>query len=456
MLELVTGQRGTSPQRRFDGSSRWMLAAAGLVLVFVLAFILGTALRGSGDEPSSREAAPVAVTLDARIAALQQRLTNDPSDTRSALDLSAAYLQMVRETGDTSCYARADGLLAEVLRREPGNAEALAWLGALALSKHDFAAGLEYGQQALAADPDLLAAFPVLIDAYVELGRYEEAIAASDTFIQLRPDLPSYTRVAYLRELHGDRAGAIEAMTLALDTVPGATEAGAWTRVQLGHLYFNGGDFDSAAREYQRTLSLMDGYAPAQAGLARVAAARGDNARAIELLSSVVQRLPLPEYVILLGDLYTVTGQPELAAEQYELVAVQLKLQQANGVITDLEFALFQADHPGSGGSPEQVVAEARAAVAERPSIHAHDVLAWALYQAGDYDEARREIVQALRLGTGDALLYYHAGKIAEALGDEVEARRYLETALALNPAFSVLHAEDAYASLERLAGAGE
>ena len=54
---------------------------------------------------------------------------------------------------------KAEGLLNDILSREPDNAEALAWLGALALGKHEFALGLELGQRALAADPDLLAAF---------------------------------------------------------------------------------------------------------------------------------------------------------------------------------------------------------------------------------------------------------------------------------------------------------
>lgn len=456
MLEFTTSRRGTPPRRRFDVAARWMLAAAGLALVFVLAFVAGSVMRGYSREPAARLAAPVAVTLDTRIAALQQRLMADPTDSRAALELAAAYLEQVRETGDTAWYPKAEGLIAGVLEREPENAEAMAWMGALALARHEFAEGLAWGTRALAHDPDLLAAYPVIIDAYVELGRYDEAVAASDTFIQLRPGLPSYTRVAYLRELHGDRNGAIEAMILALDTVPAATEAGAWTRVQLGNLYLSGGDVDAAEREYRRTLAGYPDYAPALAGLARVAAARGDLTAAIDLLQPVVARLPLPEYAILLGDLYTATGQDEAAAEQYALVGVQLRLQQANGVVTDLELALFQADHPAESTTPEQVVAQARAALEERPSIYAHDALAWALYRAGEYDEAWREIRLALRIGTRDALLHYHAGMIAAARGDTTAAVTHLETALSINPAFSVLHAPIARETLDQLDGTRE
>src|SRR4029450_12487105 len=112
-----------------------------------------------------------------------------------------------------------------------------------------------------AADPRLLAAYPVMIDGYVEQGDYTRAVELTDEYVGLRPDLPSYTRVSYLRELHGDRPGAIRAMLSALDTVLPSSEAGAWTRVQLGNLYLGGGDLDAAEAEYTRTLVAMPDYA---------------------------------------------------------------------------------------------------------------------------------------------------------------------------------------------------
>ncbi|HYI16003.1 MAG TPA: tetratricopeptide repeat protein, partial [Thermomicrobiales bacterium] len=262
--------------------------------------------------------------------------------------------------------------------------------------------------------------------------------------------LASYTRVAYLRELHGDPEGAAEALLLALDTVPGWTEPGGWTRVQLGNLYLNAGDLDAAEREYEQTLALLPGYAPATAGLGRIAAARGDIPVAIELLGDAAQRVPLPEYVIALGDVYAASGNRQAAGDQYALVQVMTQLQTANGVNSDLELALFAADHPefANGLNAEGVVEQARAALAVRPGIYGHDTLAWALYRAGDADTAWDEIQQALRLGTRDALLHYHAGMIANARGDTDAARTYLETALAINPHFSILHAAEARETL--------
>jgi tetratricopeptide (TPR) repeat protein len=446
------------PRRRSVSGGRALLAVVAVVAVVVGSVVAGSALRGHV-EPSPMmpvaedvQVAP-AITTAQQVEALQQRLAADPRDTRSALDLAAVYQQLARETGDPAYYGKSESLLNEVLAREPENAEAMAWLGGLALARHEFAAALDWGEQALVRDDDLLAAFPVVIDALVELGRYDEAVATSDAFIRLRPDLASYTRVSYLRELHGDTAGAIAAMELALDATRFGTEPAAWTRVQLGNLHFHTGDFTSAEEEYAFTLVTYPEYAPALAGLARVAAANGDLERAAELLTQAAGRVPLPEYVILLGDVYAAQGDTASAEEQYDLVRVMTRLQQANGVNTDLELALFAADHPDSNMTPDAVVTMAREAFAARPGIYGHDTLAWALYRAGEYDAAWQESDRALRLGTRDALLHFHAGMIAAARGDEPAAREHLTTALEINPNFSILHVVEAREALARLGG---
>ena len=51
-----------------------------------------------------------------------------------------------------------------------------------------------------------------------------------------------------------------------------------------------------------------------------------------------------------------------------------------------MEIALFNADH---GITPDETVTQARAAYERRPSIFGADVLAWTLYQNGNYAEAQ-------------------------------------------------------------------
>src|SRR5690349_14234823 len=196
-----------------------------------------------------------------------------------------------------------------------------------------------------------------------------------------------------------------------------ATENSAWVRVQLANLYFTQGDLAQAEQEYQGTLALLPDYVYAQAGLGRVRAAQGKLDEAIGLYQSAIARMPLPEFVIALGETQQAAGRAAEAAKQYDLVRAMEQLFKANGVDTDLELALFDADH---GNDPAATLALARDAYARRPSVKAADTLAWALFKAGQTAEARHYADEALRLGTHDPLLLYHAGTIAQAQGDSV------------------------------------
>ena len=117
-------------------------------------------------------------------------------------------------------------------------------------------------------------------DALVELGRYRAAFDAIQTMVDTRPDLASYARVAYARELRGDVAGAERAMRLAFDAAGSPSDA-AWTAYQLAELAFGSGEVAAARGWYARGLDLDPSYPLNLAGLAKVAWARGDDDLAV-------------------------------------------------------------------------------------------------------------------------------------------------------------------------------
>ena len=418
--------------------------------VLFLAAMLGWRLVGGTNVPPADAPARafVPATTAETVAGLRAQLAEAPSAERYAA-LGLALLQQVRETADPALYAQAETALDEALARDPRQLDALVGQGMLALARHDFAAALEWGEQARAVMPYRADALGILVDGHVELGQYDQAVAAAQAMVDLRPDIASYSRIAYLRELHGDTPGAIEAMRAAADAGAPQSEATAWTLVQLGNLYFNSNDHPAAAAAYDEARRAVTDYPYALAGLARVRAAGGDVAGAIAEYKRLVARLPLPEFAITLGRLYEADGQPDAAAAQYGLVRTIQQLNAEAGMDVDLELALFEADH----GDPTVALRTAEAAYARRPSLYAEDVLAWANYRAGRTDEAAGLMQRALRLGTQDPLLFYHAGMIAAARGDTDAASAHLQHALDLNPWFDFLHAPQAAATLATLQG---
>ena len=423
---------------------RLIIGAAAAVLAAV-ALTLGGVLHDSSGGPAAAAPVPSSVPADVPagdtsglVARLQATLRANPNDVRSLDSLGLAYQQRARETGDPTYYTKSDEALHRALALAPADLMATSGLGSLALSRHRFHEALVLGRRAHAISPTTARNYGVIGDALVELGRYPAAFRAFDTMASIQPGLSSYARVSHARQLLGDVPGAISAMKLAVDAAEGQGEAAAWTHVQLGLIYLSVGRYAAAAAQDRQALWAFPGYANALDALARAEAGLGHYRKAIFFEQEAVNRIPLPQYVATLGDLYRATGRQELARKQYELIGVIQRLLVANGVKTDLETALFNIDH---GIRLRASLALARLAQRERPSIDGDDVLAWALERTGHCGEALRYSKRALKLGTLDALKIFHRGMIEGCLGNHAAQRTWLARALRLNPQFSVLWA---------------
>ena len=426
--------------------TRARVAAAGAAVVFTTAaLLLGGAFRSSTAAAPPPAPAGGASRLQAGFAlgdtaaligSLQQQLLANPRNAHAYGLLGLAYQQRAREIADPVYYTKSEGALHQALRLAPNDLVATSGLASLALSRHRFRAALALARRVHSLSPSTAQTYGLLGDAELELGRYDRAFADFDRLARLKPSLAAYSRVSYARELLGRPADALAAMREALDSATGEPEPTAWTRVQLGKLYWSTGLLSAAAAEYRAALAVVPGYVHALDALAQVEGARGHFAAAIALERRAVATTPLPQFVGYLGDLYAVSGRPALAHRQYGLIGAIRRLLVANGVKLDLETALFQADH---GIRLQETLAVARLAQRERPSIDGDDVLAWTLARTGHCEEAIGYSKLALRLGTRDALKFFHRGAIERCLGHRAESRAWFRRAFSLNPSFSLL-----------------
>jgi tetratricopeptide (TPR) repeat protein len=422
------------------------LAAFACTLAVLLAL-------GGGDEIGLPERAagvniviPPDASTDKRIAILQRAARNGGGADAYA-SLGNAYVQKARENGDPTYYSRAERSFDAALRRDARSFDAVLGAGALAGLRHDFRDQLRLGLEARRLMPELIAPYPVIADAQIELGRYDAAERTLQRLIDLKPNLTSYSRVSYYRELHGDLDGAVQLMRSAVSAGAGVGENVAYVQTLLGDLELQRGRPAAARSAYRGALARLPRYAPAEAGLARVAITAGDLDAAARRLRGVAQRLPLTSYLILLAETDRARGDEGAAKVDLDVVRTQQRLLRAAGTQPDAELVLFEANH----GDAAAAVKLGRRLWAEAPSVRSADALGWALTRAGRPAEGLTWARRALRLGSRDPLFHLHAGLAAKAAGRREAAVRSLRTALAGRGVLSPLQVRDARAALEAL-----
>ncbi|MFD5078235.1 tetratricopeptide repeat protein [Streptomyces sp. NPDC058371] len=443
--------------RRVGAAGRRRRAAqlAGCAVALAVALTAGAVVLGAHDGgPTTVAAAPAGLSpevlggdIDASIRSLQSHLRAQPKDFGSWATLGLAYVEQARTKGDPSRYPQAERALDRSLELRPDNDPALAGRAALAAARHQFPEALKFAERALAQNPYSERALCSRIDALVELGRYDEASKAADLADSRRPGVPVFTRYAYVRELRGDVKTARRVLEQALST---ATTRGdvAYVATALGQLAWNQGEYGKALPYYARALAADDAYLPALEGRARAEAARGDRAAAIRDMEALVDRYPLPQPLVELGELYEARdkeGDRQKARDQYALVNAWTSLARANGVNADLDTALAAADH----GDHKAALTAARAEWDRRRTVHTADALAWALHVNGRDDEALPYARRATATGYHNAAFLYHRGMIERATGHAEDARDSLTAALDLNAGFSPLGARAARTALK-------
>lgn len=416
---------------------------------FIAATILAITSIGCSSKSNveTTRAAEVAPATDSEIASTLKLIEKSPDSAIGYVQLGAIYVRRARETGDFSLNSKAETAVEKALAIAPQDVSARKLQASLHLTFHRFDDALAAGRTLLAEFPTDPFVYGVLTDANAELGDYKAAVDAAQKMVDLRPNSNSYARVAHLRSLHGDHAGAVEMFKTAARTAdPQDREAQSWCLVQLGDEFMKYGAFADAEKTYDEALANFADYHFAITGKARARAAQGDFDAAATLFEKSFARVANVETAILLGDVYARQGNGDKAARQYELVeAIEEKL----GVSNDRKrLALMWADQDRR---LDDALAITERESALRKDIFTADAYAWTLYKKGRLTDAKAAISRALTPRSNDARILYHAAMIEKDLGDRGAAKKLLAEALKLNPAFDLVQTERARRALAEI-----
>lgn len=397
-----------------------------VLLLLVLGTVAGFA-QGT-NAPAETKLSPA----ERGMAQATKLIDKNPKDFEAYNALALALSRRARETSDVKFYTQAEETLQKSFEISPDNFDGRRIQVWLLLGKHEFAAALDAAKKLNQKVPDDVMLYGFLTDANVELGNYKDAEKAAQWMLDLKPgNTPGLTRAAYLRELYGDIEGSLELMEMAYQsTPPSEVEDGAWIVTQMAHLNLAIGNIDKAEKLSQQALTMFPGYHYALGNLAKVRIRQKRYDEAVELLKQRYQAAPHAENLFDLAQALQLAGKTDEASRAFAEFEQKSLLETNRGDNSNHELIFYYADF---AKQPEKAVEVAKREFARRHDVFTLDSYAWALYENGQYEEARKQIETALAVGIRDAKIFRHAGEIALKSGDHTAAERYLKESVELS-----------------------
>ena len=279
-----------------------------------------------------------------RYVSLRNQLTANTNDHKAATALAYLFIKEARITGEHGhYYPAAQAVLDHILENKTLDNEdrfnALVTKAGVQLSLHDFNAALNTGESALALNPYNAQIYGVLVDCHVELGQYQKAVLLADQMVAIRPDLRSYSRVSYLREIFGDIDGAKKAMLMAIQAGYPGQEETAWAMHTYAEMLMRYGYNQEARMVYESILQERPNYPFAIAGLGKLAIKANDFNEAESRLKDAIDIVPEVDFYVTLANLYKNQKKTALCEKLKTEILAMLEDDTQSGHNMDLEYA---------------------------------------------------------------------------------------------------------------------
>jgi tetratricopeptide (TPR) repeat protein len=420
--------------------------AAGAAWPFVVAERTNSAVASG--EPTPAAVNRDYLTRDAQIAfwehAAGQHLHGDFLTPRN---LAEQYMQRFRERGDIGDVGRALAMALQEERVVPHSGLADASMIGPLITLHRFRQAREYVRDM--GGPASRSAETLAREASLdmELGEYEGVPRLLGLIKPAeRSSIIAETVESRYDELTGKLNRARYLLARAMVSYDAhypeaSAQARAWYHFRAGELAFAAGQNDEAIADERLAIEMFPNFNLAYNALARFELATGHPREALEAATSGANITPLPEVLGYKADAERSLGMTEASTQTRDLIVAIEQIGNAYHV-NDRLIAIYYSEH---GIRLDDGLRIARREIAVRgDEVYAQDTLAWAAAMDGHRGEARSAMAKAVRYDTDDPRLQFHAGMIALHFGDTADAKLRLSRALALNPQFHPVYADEA------------
>lgn len=390
--------------------------------------------------PSKREP-----TFEAQLAAIDKRIAGHTkvaeSNPRSSLAwgrVADLLLARARLSGDYDDYAKAEAMIAKGF--EAGQQQGFGPFMTRARLNYTL-----HRLDRVDADFERVTRLPtedrkelVVRDLFAanlafQRGQYAKAEELLVSLVDRAPGLTVLSSLALYRWKAGqfEQAEELYRRALALHDDP-ETEPAAWLHLQLGLMDLDRGRYDEALAHYREGEALIKGYWLIEEHIAEILTLQGKTEEAKALYLGIVERTGNPEFMDALAEIHQAAGEQAKADEW--LAKADAAFEAQLGRFPEAAYGHALEHFLAHGKDPAKALDMARRNHALRPNADAKRFLADALLAAGEKDEAKTILEQALATPMRSADLHATAAAVYAATGDAAKAAEQRKAALAINP----------------------
>ncbi|MFH1566640.1 MAG: tetratricopeptide repeat protein [Gemmatimonadota bacterium] len=340
---------------------------------------------------------------------------------RRAVGLAVAAIAMVLVAQRNRAWQSEETLWADAAAKGPGMARPHVNLGKAYLEEGRYDEAIAASRRALAIQPDLDRAHYNIGTAYLSQRHYAEAMASYERALEINPRLlEAVNNLANAYQEQGRYAEALPLYRRAL----ALADHGA-IHHNMGSTFLAMGEHDSSVAHFSRALQADDASRASYEGLARAYRAGDRLESAVQVLNRALAHWPAdPALVQLLGDTEAARGREAEALAAYRRAGS-----------SDVDARLRLGAQLRQRREWERARRQYETALAREPdNARAHNALGEVLQADGDVQGALAAYRRAAELDPSLAEAYANIGLVNLSHGRPVEAVAALERAADLDP----------------------
>jgi len=336
-----------------------------------------------------------------------------------------ALLPLAKYHVQNKSVIEAEKVIDDYLRLDADNYEALSIKSSILNGKRNYAEAYELAEKIVSLYPEKQNGYIQSAPALLSNKEPDKAINLLNTGYQNTSSLQIFKLMTEIRIATGKAGEAIAGIEALKDKDESI-------QLLLAKAYVANKDIESTKKVLLDSIMQDKTRTQSYISLASVHSSQGNNSQAISVLQGGVDANPDDTRLrITLAGMYEKTGGIDSAIQQYETILTN----KPDNLLANNNLAALLSDHKTDDASLKRAIDIAdKLKEVNQPVIQ--DTVGWVYYNTGKYVDAVSVLEKVVAAQPDIPVFNYHLGMAYHKSGNNSEARKYLEAALAIDDEF--------------------